>query len=257
MNKPEIILVASGKGGVGKSTVTVNLAATLAQKGYKTCIIDLDLNLGKIDLLLGLEGHYESDLSDIILDQISTKEIIIEHKEYNNLFVIPAGRNINNNQHHLSKGKLTSILDELDEYEFDFIFLDCPAGIDKYNPFRTAVKCSHRSLIITTPETPSIRDADSAISILENYDFNSENKINLIINRYYKKKGLNLKNKAISPKVIQTKLAIPLLYTISDNINYRESVNKSIPGVYINSKINSEFEELSKKLLQAYKIDEK
>lgn len=248
MSKTEIVLVASGKGGVGKSTFVINLASVLADKSNKVCLIDLDLNLGKLDILLGLEEFIEKDMSDILSDNIDIINTLVRSKHNKNLYLLPAGRS--NNEVVISRRQLTNILDRLKEEGFDYILLDCPAGVDKYNPFRTASKCSNRAIIVTNPEKPSLRDADSTISILENHDFHIENRIHLVVNRYSEPKLLSNKKNYLNYNEIQTTLAIPLLGIINDSTIYKNYVNTGIPTVCNNNKIYSEYELITDRLLE-------
>lgn len=251
MKQTEIVLVASGKGGVGKSTFIINMASVLADKGNKVCLIDLDLNLGKLDILLGLEKYVEKDMSDILFGNTNALDALIKSNKTDNLYLLPAGRSIE--EISINKQQLTSILNQLEEENFDFIFLDCPAGVDVLNPFRTAAKCSERAIIVTTPEKPSLRDADSTISVLENYNFHTENKLHLVINRYSEPKLLASKKHHLNPNEIQTTLAIPLLGIINDNTQYRTSVNLGEAIIYHNNKIYSEFEFIADKILEMSK----
>lgn len=243
--KSETILIASGKGGVGKSTITTNLASTFAENGHKVCIIDLDLNLGKLDILLGLESKVENNMSDILLRNTGVVDTLIQYNNNENLYLLPASRNIDDIT--INSKQLHDIISQLKENMFEYIFLDCPAGVDKLNPFRAATRCADRALIITNPEKTSLRDADVAISILENQNFNSDNKLHLIINKYLEPKLLS-KKKFIGYKEIEKTLAIPLLYVFKHDNKYLSYLNSGEPGIYKNNKLASDFHELYKKL---------
>lgn len=243
--KSETILIASGKGGVGKSTITTNLASTFAENDHKVCIIDLDLNLGKLDILLGLESKVENDISDILLNRAKVTDSLIQCNKNENLFLLAASRNVEDININLQQ--LTDIINILKENNFEYIFLDCPAGVDKLNPFRAAARCADRALIITNPEKTSLRDADVVISILENQNFNSNNKLHLIINKYLEPKILS-KKKFLNSKEIEKSLAIPLLQVLKHDNNYLSYLNSGEPGIYKNNKISTDFNELYKKI---------
>lgn len=245
--KTETILIASGKGGVGKSTITTNLASTFAENGHRVCIIDLDLNLGKLDILLGLESKVVHNISDILLHKSQVIETLTQYNKNPNLFLLPASRTVNDIS--ITSKQLNDIIEQLKENMFDYIFLDCPAGVDKLNPFRAASRCADRALIITNPEKTSLRDADVAISILENQHFNSNNKLHLIINKYLEPKLLS-KKKFIKYKEIEKTLAIPLLYILKHDNNYLSYLNSGEPGIYQSSKIAADYYELYEKLYE-------
>lgn len=243
----ETIVVASGKGGVGKSTVTTNLASTFSKHGHKVCVIDLDLNLGKLDIILGEESNVSHDISDILNNNLSIKEVMFPVKNNSNLFVIPAPRNVE--EIIITSTQLEAIIKELKEHSFEYIFLDCPAGVDKLNPFRAAAKCADRALVITTQEKTSLRDADVVISILENNNFNSNNKLHLIVNKYIEPRFLSRKN-FFKYKDIQTQLAIPLIGVIKHNTIYTSYLNSGILPTDKNNKISSEYKSIYKKLVK-------
>lgn len=247
MLKPEIILVASGKGGVGKSTVSLNLANTFAISGHKVCVVDLDLNLGKLDVSLNLESKVVHNISDVISNESTTKDCVIQHDLNSNLFLLPACRSIEDIT--ITSSQLKRIIEDLKEQSFEYIFLDCPAGVDKLNPFRAAVKCSDRALIVTNPEKTSLRDADVVISILENNQFHSNEKLHLVINKYIEPKLIS-KKKILKADEIEKCLAIPLISVLKHNHDYTSFINKGQLASSKNNKIFNEYNKLYKQLLK-------
>ena len=245
--KTEIIMVASGKGGVGKTTFTANLGSILADKGYKTCIIDLDLTPGKMDLVLGLESKVQFDISHILLDKKSTISSLIKDKRTENLFLLPAPRS--NESLILSIEKLTKVIEDLKMNKFNFILIDCQSGLDENNPVRIATGLSNRSIVVTNPEKPSLRDADSIIALLENNQNNKDTKVHLVINKYIEPKLLSKKN-VLKSTEIQRILAIPLLGTVSYELKNTQAVNEGTPIVYKNSKARNEYKLISEELIK-------
>lgn len=245
--KTEVIIVTSGKGGAGKTTFTANLGYSLAKQGFKTCIIDLDFKSGKLDLVLGLEGEVEYDISHIIQNTKNTLNTLIKHKKNNNLFILPSPRG--NEEIILSKEILTTILENLKSDDFDFILIDCPTNSDKDNLFNISTQLSNRYIVITNPERPSLRDADSVISVLENITHNNKDRILLIINKYIEPKVFATKG-ILKSKEIQRALATPLLGTVSYNTKNSLALNRSVPIVTINNKSLNEYKSIIKELLK-------
>lgn len=244
----EVILIASGKGGVGKSTVAANLGIALASKNLKTCIIDLDINLGKLDIIMGLEGYSENDIIDISKSNTPIDTALIQDPQNSNLYIMPAPRD--NTNLNINTSILETIIYNLKQLSFDYIILDCPAGVDISNPFRKAAKLSSRALIITTQEKTSLRDADSIISILENFNYSTNNKLHLVVNKYYEPKILHKKGhiRAID---IERSLAVPVLSTIPFDKESISSTNLGTPSSRRTRKINNSYTELCNKLLKS------
>lgn len=240
----EVILVVSGKGGTGKTTFTANLASTFSQKGYKTGVIDLDLHLGKMDLVLGLESKVEFNLSHIISKKATTIDALIKDKKSDNLFLLAAPKGDENPQ--LNKDTLSSIIEEFKKNQFDFVLLDCPSGIEHYNPTRTAFELSNTIIVVTNQEKLSLRDADSIIGFFER-ETNTNQNIQLVINKYIEPRLLS--RSTYKSKEIQRILDIPLLGVISNNSKFNKSINEGTPAIYKNGRIKNEFFAISEKLL--------
>ncbi len=158
------IVITSGKGGVGKTTVTANLGLHLAKKGARVVLVDCDFGLNNLDVVLGIENSVVFDLTDVVSGRCRTSQALVESPLNSNLYVIPC-------THSMSKANLNSqsiklSLDSIDA-SFDYILLDCPAGIDV--GFHRAVSIADEALVVTTPLITSIRDADKVTSILRSY----------------------------------------------------------------------------------------
>ena len=169
----ELIVVTSGKGGVGKTTVASFLGAKLAQRGKRCVICDLDLGLNNLDIVTGVESKVVYDLSDAIEGRCRASQILIECPHIKNLFVISSAHTLDKN---LLGEKIKYLFEGL-KSRFDYIIFDCPAGIE--SGFHRAVSVSNQAIVVITPSLSSIRDADKVLSILRSYKLQ---KISLVLN---------------------------------------------------------------------------
>ncbi len=172
----EVIVITSGKGGVGKTTTTANLGTALSLNGNKVVIVDADIGLRNLDVVMGLENRIVYDLVDIVEERCKLKQAIIKDKRFENLFLIPAAQT--RDKDAVNPEQMKKLCDDLRK-EFDYILVDCPAGIE--NGFKNAIAGADRALIVTTPEVSAVRDADRIIGLL---DANSIDDHRLIINRF-------------------------------------------------------------------------
>jgi len=171
----EVIVITSGKGGVGKTTTTANLGTGLAQLDKKVVMIDTDIGLRNLDVVMGLENRIVYNLVDVVEGNCRVKQALIKDKKYPNLFLLPSAQT--RDKTSVNPEQMKKLVEELKE-EFDYILLDCPAGIEQ--GFKNAIAGADRALIVTTPEVSAIRDADRIIGLLE---ANEIRKIHLIVNR--------------------------------------------------------------------------
>jgi septum site-determining protein MinD len=171
----EVIVVTSGKGGVGKTTTTANLGTGLAQLDKKVVMIDTDIGLRNLDVVMGLENRIVYNLVDVVEGNCRVKQALIKDKKYPNLFLLPSAQT--RDKTSVTPEQMKKLVEELKE-DFDYILLDCPAGIEQ--GFKNAIAGADRALIVTTPEVSAIRDADRIIGLLE---ANEIRKIHLIVNR--------------------------------------------------------------------------
>lgn len=158
----EVIVVTSGKGGVGKTTTTANLGIGLAALGSKVVVIDTDLGLRNLDVVMGLENRIVYNLVDVIQGSCRMKQALIKDRRYPELYLLPSAQTKDKNS--VSPEQMKKLVDDLRD-EFDYILLDCPAGIEQ--GFRNAIAGADRSVVVTTPEVSSIRDADRIIGLLQ------------------------------------------------------------------------------------------
>ena len=170
-----VIVVTSGKGGVGKTTTTSNIGMSLARLGHTTLLIDADVGLRNLDLLLGLENRIIYTGLDVLNKTCRLEQAIIKDKRQSKLAFFPLSSN--RVEVPITSEQIKKLI-ELVKVDYEYILIDSPAGID--NGFQTATECANEAIVVVTPEVPSIRDADRVIGILMS---KGVEKINLIINR--------------------------------------------------------------------------
>lgn len=171
----EVIVVTSGKGGVGKTTTTANIGTGLAAAGHKIVLVDTDIGLRNLDVVLGLENRIVYDLTDVTGGVCRVKQALIRDKRLDGLHLLPAAQT--KDKTAVSPDQMRDLCKELKQ-EFDYVIIDCPAGIEQ--GFRNAIAGADRAIVVTTPEVSAVRDADRIIGLLEAAEL-SEPK--LIINR--------------------------------------------------------------------------
>ena len=171
----EVIVITSGKGGVGKTTTTANLGVGLAMRGKSVVLIDTDTGLRHLDLLLGLENRIMYDLIDVTEGRVPYKKALVRHKKYENLFLLPTSQV--KDKTAVNPAQLIVLCDELKKY-YDYILIDCPAGIEQ--GFQTAIAAADWALVVTMPEISAVRDADKIIGELSRAD---KDNIKLVVNR--------------------------------------------------------------------------
>jgi septum site-determining protein MinD len=171
----EVIVITSGKGGVGKTTTTANIGTGFALLGKKVVLIDADIGLRNLDVVMGLENRIVYDLVDVTEGNCRLKQALIRDKRYETLYLLPAAQT--RDKSAISPSQMQKLCNDLAQ-EFDFILIDCPAGIEQ--GFKNAIAGADRAVIVTTPEVSAVRDADRIIGLLE-----AEGKSNpkLIVNR--------------------------------------------------------------------------
>lgn len=171
----EIIVITSGKGGVGKTTTTANIGAGLARLGKRVLVIDTDLGLRNLDVVMGLENRIVYNLVDVIEGKCRLKQAMISDKRHDNLYLLPSAQT--KDKSAISPQQMIKLTDDLRE-EFDYVLLDCPAGIEQ--GFQNAIAGADRAIIVTTPEVSAIRDADRIIGLLRG---SKMRRMDLLVNR--------------------------------------------------------------------------
>ena len=217
----EVIVITSGKGGVGKTTTTANVGTGLAKEGKKVVLIDTDIGLRNLDVVMGLENRIVYNLVDVVEGNCRIKQAMIKDKKYPDLYLLPSAQT--RDKSSVSPEQMKKVVDELKE-EFDYILLDCPAGIEQ--GFQNAIAGADRALIVTTPEVSAIRDADRIIGLLE---ANEIHKIDLVINRI--RMDMVKRGDMLSKDDVLDILAIELIGVVPDDENIVVSTNQGEPLV--------------------------
>ncbi|WP_457640225.1 septum site-determining protein MinD [Persephonella sp.] len=218
-----VIVVTSGKGGVGKTTVTANVATALASMGKKVLTIDADIGLRNLDMILGLENRIVYDIVDVVEGRVAPNKAFVKDKRGLPLYLLPAAQT--KDKDAVKPHQLQEIVDQIRE-DFDYIFIDSPAGIE--SGFKTAATPADEALVVTNPEVSSVRDADRIIGLLEKMDKETEN-IKLIINRirsHQVKKG-----EMLSVEDIEEILQIGKIGIVPDEEKMVDFTNKGEPIV--------------------------
>ncbi len=216
-----IIVVTSGKGGVGKTTVTANLGAALAKLGRKVVLVDADFGLRNLDLLLGLENRIVYTAIEAIAGECRLEQALVKDKRLNGLVLLPAAQS--RNKESVSPEQMQQLVRAL-ATRYDYVLVDCPAGIEM--GFRNAISAASEAIIVTTPEITAVRDADRVVGLLE---ANRIKKINLIVNRL--KPAMIQVNEMMSVEDVLEILAIPLLGIIPDDERVIVASNRGEPLV--------------------------
>jgi septum site-determining protein MinD len=218
----ECIVVTSGKGGVGKTTTSANLAAGLALSGKKVVCVDADIGLRNLDVILGLENRIVYDLVQVIEGECRLKQALIRDKRVDGLFLLPAAQT--RDKSSVRPEDMKRLVAELKE-DHDYIVIDCPAGIEQ--GFKNSIAGADRALIVTTPEVSAIRDADRIIGLVEAHDLPEPQ---LIINRY--RPALVSRGDMMNRDDILEILAIPLIGMVPDHPDIIVSANRGQPVVF-------------------------
>jgi septum site-determining protein MinD len=171
----EVIVVTSGKGGVGKTTTTANLGTGLAALDHKVALIDADIGLRNLDVLLGLENRIVYDLTDVTGGHCRLRQALIKDKRFEGLFLLPAAQT--KDKTAVNPEQMKKLCADLVQ-EFEYVIIDCPAGIEQ--GFRNAIAGAEKAIVVTTPEVAAVRDADRVVGLLEAAELRNPT---LVINR--------------------------------------------------------------------------
>lgn len=199
------IVVTSGKGGVGKTTVCCNLGVQLARQGRRVIVCDLDFGLNNADVVLGVENRALYDVLDAIEGRCRPKQALVTHPRYPALSVLSSGRTL---ERYVSPQAIRLILDTLAP-QFDYILIDSPAGIEE--GFHRAASCAEEALLVTTPHISALRDADRVAGILKSYRFS---RVGLVVNRV--RRDFFRRGEILAPAEIADLLRIPLAAVIAE-----------------------------------------
>ena len=235
----EVIVVTSGKGGVGKTTTAANIGIGLAQLGKKVVMVDTDIGLRNLDVVLGLENRIVYNLVDVIEGNCRLKQALIKDKRYPDLFLLPSAQT--RDKTSVSPEQMMKLCEQLRE-EFDFILLDCPAGIEQ--GFQNAIAGAEKAIVVTTPEVSAIRDADRIIGLLEAHELKD---IGLVINRL--RPDMVRRGEMMSMEDVVDILAVELLGVIPDDEQVVVATNQGDAVAGSNSGSGQAFVNISHRLL--------
>ncbi|MBO5240604.1 MAG: septum site-determining protein MinD [Clostridia bacterium] len=195
------IVITSGKGGVGKTTVAACLSAQLARKGQRVILCDADFGLNNIDVVTGVENLVTYDVVDVIEGRCRAKQALVRHPDFGNLYILTSSHSAP--ERYVSPQSLKLVLDGLSP-QFDFTVIDCPAGIDE--GFHRAVAAADEAIVVTTPHVSSLRDADKVITLLKSYHLNG---LSLVVNKM--RGDLLFSRESLTPAEIERLLKLPIL----------------------------------------------
>jgi len=215
----KVITVTSGKGGVGKTTITANLAAALAMQGKKVVAIDADIGLRNLDVVMGLENRIVYDLVDVVEGRCRLRQAMIKDKRQPELYLIPAAQT--RDKMAISPSDMVLVCDQLRQ-EVDFVIIDSPAGIER--GFRNAIAPADQILVITNPEVSAVRDADRIIGLVEAEE---KGPAKLIVNRI--KPEMVARGEMLSIDDVIDILAIQLIGVIPEDESILISSNQGMP----------------------------
>ena len=217
----EIIVITSGKGGVGKTTTTANVGVGLAMRGNRVALIDTDTGLRNLDLLLGLENRIMYDLVDVTSGRVPYKKALVRHKKYESLYLLPTSQI--RDKSSVNPEQLVNLCNEM-KSEFEYIIIDCPAGIEQ--GFKTAIAAADQAIVVTMPEISAVRDADKIIGELGRAD---KQNIKLIINRM--RYAMSEKGDMLDLDSINEILSIECIGIVPDDETVITSTNKGEPAI--------------------------
>ena len=225
-----ILVVTSGKGGVGKTTSSAAIATGLAQKGKKTVVIDFDIGLRNLDLIMGCERRVVYDFVNVIQGDATLNQALIKDKRTENLFILPASQT--RDKDALTREGVEKVLNELGEMDFDFIICDSPAGIE--SGALMALYFADEAIITTTPEVSSVRDSDRILGILSSKSRRAEQgqepiKEHLLLTRY--NPGRVSRGDMLSMEDVLEILCIPLIGVIPEDQSVLRSSNQGEPVI--------------------------
>ena len=226
----KIVVVTSGKGGVGKTTTSASFATGLALRGHKTCVIDFDVGLRNLDLIMGVERRVVYDLINVINQEIKLSQALIKDKQVENLYILAASQT--RDKDALSQEGVERVLEELKTMDFEFIVCDSPAGIE--TGALMAMHFADEALIVTNPEVSSVRDSDRILGMLNSktkraIDGGEPIKEHLLITRYNPNRVEG--GQMLSLEDIHEILRTPLIGVIPESEIVLQASNQGTPAI--------------------------
>ena len=228
----KIVVVTSGKGGVGKTTTSASFASGLALRGHKTAVIDFDVGLRNLDLIMGCERRVVYDLINVIHGEANLNQALIKDKQCDNLFVLAASQT--RDKDALTVEGVEKVLQDLSEMGFEYIVCDSPAGIE--TGALMAMHFADEALVVTNPEVSSVRDSDRILGILASktrraIDGREPVKEHLLITRYNPNRVDT--GQMLSIDDIREILRIELIGVIPESENVLDASNQGLPAIHL------------------------
>ncbi len=228
----KIIVVTSGKGGVGKTTTSASFATGLALRGHKTAVIDFDVGLRNLDLIMGCERRVVYDFINVIHGEANLHQALIKDKQCDNLFVLPASQT--RDKDALTKEGVQKVLEDLDTMGFSYIVCDSPAGIE--SGALLAMHFADEALVVTNPEVSSVRDSDRILGILGSKTRRAIEgaepvREHLLVTRYNAKRVAD--GEMLSLDDIQDILRLPLLGVVPESESVLQASNQGLPAIHL------------------------
>lgn len=220
-----VIVVTSGKGGVGKTTSTSNIAVALSKKGKKVVAIDADIGLRNLDVIMGLENRIVYNFIDVLEGNCKLNQALVRDKRVDSLYLLPAAQT--RTKDAVSQEQMLELCKML-RPEFDYILIDCPAGIE--SGFRNAAAGADEGIVVVTPEVPSVRDADRIIGMLESM---GKSPIRLIVNRL--RPDMVRDGDMLDIQDILEVLSIDLIGIVPEDDNVIKAANRGEPMAFTNT----------------------
>ena len=235
----EVIVVTSGKGGVGKTTTSANIGTGLAGLKKRVVMIDTDIGLRNLDIVLGLENRIVYNLVDVVEGNCRYKQALIKDRNNPDLFLMPCAQT--RDKTAVSPEQIIKLVDEM-RADFDYIIIDCPAGIEQ--GFQNAIAGADRALVVTTPEVSAIRDADRIIGLLEKNQIRNSS---LIVNRI--RMDMVRRGDMMSIDDVTEILSIPLIGAIPDDEQVVVATNQGEPVISLDSLAGKAYTNICKRIL--------
>ncbi len=226
----QVIVVTSGKGGVGKTTTSASIAVGLALKGYKVVVIDFDIGLRNLDLIMGCEKRIVYDFINVLQGEVNIEEALIADNMVENLYILASSQI--RDKDDLTKDGVGKIINSLKKLEFDYIICDSPAGIEK--GAQLALYYADEAIIVTNPEMSSVRDADRMLGILQGKTKRAEDGQAPIVERVILTKYNPLRVEAgemLSVEYVLDLLHIPLLGVVPESAQVLSATNAGVPVI--------------------------
>ncbi len=223
----EVIVITSGKGGVGKTTTSANIGTGLAVRGKSVVVVDADIGLRNLDVVMGLENRIVFDIVDVVGGVCKLKQALIKDKRHENLYLLPAAQT--KDKTAVSQQQMKDLCAELKK-DYDFVIIDCPAGIEQ--GFKNAIAGADRAIVVTTPEVSAVRDADRIIGLLEAAELHDPT---LIVNRL--RIDLVRRGDMLNIEDMKEILAIDLLGVVPDDEQIVITTNRGEPAVLSDNSI--------------------